>query len=427
MLPGRADRGQKQGGFMHYSNKLLPERAHPGHLKDQARDLMQAHRRNESEALRRIADFHPQPEEVGVKLPLHEALLVVAREYGFVSWPRLKAALELGSESLTALREAIDADDAGRVTVLLEREPALVDQYVTRGENILYYQRPLTYAAQRGRVEIVKLLLEAGADMTADGNMAVARGAMHDARLPILDLFHERGLDVNCQVYYWGPLITYPAECQSPKVLQWLLERGADPNLRLADTKCTMSGWEVLISDYDRTNRFHDCVNIMLAHGAKHEGGPEIDLYRGDFAAFARRVQAEPGLARQRFANIRGANLPLEGATLLHLCAEWNFVEAAETLLPAGADVNARAPVNAEGFGGQTPLFHTVNSIHEWNVPMLEWLLRNGAEVNSRVSVSWVGQEFRDVTPLQYARLAQRHTAQYERVAAILKTYGAEE
>ena len=64
-----------------------------------------------------------------------------------------------------------------------------------------------------------------------------------------------------------------------------------------------------------------------------------------------------------------------EGVTPLHVCSEFNCVRCARTLIEAGADVNARATLNANGFGGQTPIFHAVNSILNYCRPMLEVLV----------------------------------------------------
>ncbi|NKB70110.1 MAG: hypothetical protein GKR89_23805 [Candidatus Latescibacteria bacterium] len=64
----------------------LPAQANLEHLKNQAKQLLKAHREQQSDAVRRVAD---QP--VALPLSLQGAQRVVAREYGFASWPRLVA------------------------------------------------------------------------------------------------------------------------------------------------------------------------------------------------------------------------------------------------------------------------------------------------------------------------------------------------
>src|SRR5260370_5662001 len=51
---------------------------------------------------------------------------------------------------------------------------------------------------------------------------------------------------------------------------------------------------------------------------------------------------------------------PVFGGTLLHLAIEFDDIDVALWLIERGADVNAKAGLDADGFGGHTPLFHTV-------------------------------------------------------------------
>lgn len=413
-------------------NKLLPERPNLGHLKDQARDLTQAHKVAKPGAADRIRRHLPRlsqaadAEIYAADFPLHEALRIVAREYGFASWPKLKAALEVRTGSVHRMKQAIDEDEVDAVRELLKNDVNIVNQYVVRANYYYGNQRPLAYASERGRTEIAGLLLEAGADIHAEGNLAVARASCSDSNLPIMDLFLARGMDVNCIVYDWGPLLTYPAETQAPGMLKWLLRHGADPNLRGSNTRCPDNAWEALIAGYGRSSRFHECVDIMIDGGAKYEDGPFIDLYRGRFREFARKLRRNPSIAHHSY-DLAGANLSLRGTTLLHLCADWNFLEAARVLVTHGADINAPAPVDSEGVGGHTPIFHTVNSIGSWSFPMLEWLLAGGADLSVRVTVRWVDKIYRNVTPLSYALQARRGEEECKRVVALLKKYGAPE
>jgi ankyrin repeat protein len=53
---------------------------------------------------------------------------------------------------------------------------------------------------------------------------------------------------------------------------------------------------------------------------------------------------------------------PIDGTTLLHIAIDFDDEEIFDLLLAEGADVNARAKVDAEGFGGHTPIFNAVVS-----------------------------------------------------------------
>jgi ankyrin repeat protein len=98
------------------------------------------------------------------------------------------------------------------------------------------------------------------------------------------------------------------------------------------------------------------------------------------------------------------------GVTALHICAEFNSTRCAHVLLDAGADVNARADQDESGLGGQTPIFHAVNSVFNYCRPVMEILVSAGADLDTRVrsilwgeSMSWETVVY-DVTPISYAQ-----------------------
>ena len=99
-----------------------------------------------------------------------------------------------------------------------------------------------------------------------------------------------------------------------------------------------------------------------------------------------------------------------EGVTALHICAEFNCVRCARVLLNAGVDVNAPADIDGDGHGGQTPMFHAVNSIFNYCRPMLEVLVEAGADLDVRLKgLVWGrGTDWEttilDVTPISYAQ-----------------------
>jgi hypothetical protein len=70
----------------------------------------------------------------------------------------------------------------------------------------------------------------------------------------------------------------------------------------------------------------------------------------------------------------------------LHISAEFNHVSAATVLVRNGADVNAKAGVDQGGFGGQTPVFHTVNQIQNHSVDMLHFLLARSVNLTDTVA-----------------------------------------
>ena len=82
--------------------QALPDRPNLRHLKDQAKDLLQA----------------------GRAASLADAQFQIARLYGFGSWPKLKAHVE-SFEEVGQLKHAIDTNDFARVQTMMTRNPAL--------------------------------------------------------------------------------------------------------------------------------------------------------------------------------------------------------------------------------------------------------------------------------------------------------------
>ena len=69
----------------------LPERPDLDQLRRQAKELRDAARRGDPDAVERFARHRSAPQGV---VTLAAAQLVIARELGFASWPQLKAAVE---------------------------------------------------------------------------------------------------------------------------------------------------------------------------------------------------------------------------------------------------------------------------------------------------------------------------------------------
>ena len=102
---------------------------------------------------------------------------------------------------------------------------------------------------------------------------------------------------------------------------------------------------------------------------------------------------------------------PLYEATLLHICAEFNHVSCAEVLVKYGADINARAGFDENGFGGQTPIFHTVNQILNNSKDMLNFLLTKSADLRYTIPGLIWGKGYKwetlipSVNPISYAMM----------------------
>ncbi len=214
--------------------KRLPDSAHLDHLKRQAKDLLRDFRDEAMSAYQRVREFHPKfdgiadAEMQARSFALSDAQLSIAREYGYASWPRLKAVvaqreqveLELNhNERLPdgPFKQALDFMDAGdlaRLTAHLQRYPDVIRERAQfEGGN--YFQTPslLEFLPENpnrlGRlapnaIEVAEVLLKAGAaqDQTAldETLMLAASGRLcreSGVQDPLLRLLCAHGAQVD--------------------------------------------------------------------------------------------------------------------------------------------------------------------------------------------------------------------------------------
>jgi Ankyrin repeats (3 copies) len=312
----------------HGKSQKLPEQPNLRHLRDQAKDLLK------SGAAKSIAD----------------AQFKIARQYGFASWPKLKAHVE-SLEEIGQLRNAIDTDDLDRVKMLMTRNPKLHTTPMDRRG-----RKPLTSAAECRvpreapvpRLAIAKWMIENGSDVHQDHDYPLARAALADYRIPMMELLVSRGANVNARTSDGMPIICYACDAISPALLKWLLDHGADPNAG------NYTALDYLIGAYGRSPHLSECIDILLSAGGttKHDNPALLALLRGRFDELSKLLDADPNLIHKRFAefDIGGGTgtrrLTLKGTTLLHVAAEYGNLEAAKLLLKRGSDVNAGAGRN---------------------------------------------------------------------------------
>ena len=141
--------------------KQLPATPSLEHLKSQAKQLLKAHKEGSLDTFQRIRSFFPKLSDAtdveiqSATFSLQDAQLVIAREYGFASWTRLKEEV-LHRERDTASTPAKDVlfqilrtpdltqADIQRVEDLLTADPSLVS---VRDEN---GRTPIEALASRG-------------------------------------------------------------------------------------------------------------------------------------------------------------------------------------------------------------------------------------------------------------------------------------
>src|SRR5579871_4694933 len=269
--------------------RQLPSRPNLDQLKHQARDLLNAHRAGDEEALRRIRESHPrfarlaEADVRSVRFTLSGAQLVIAREYGFVSWPKLKDYVEKAksqtNDPLEELKQAFRSDKAAVVRHILDRHPELKAKI---NEPIGPFDSPAIVNARSP--EMLDVLLAAGADLNAKSSWwaggfgllhgasrdlaayAIKRGAVVDihaaARLGMLDRVRELIASDPKQVNARGGDGQTPLHFASTvEIAAYLLDQGADMDARDVDHESTPA--QYMIDDRQ------DIARYLIQRGCK--------------------------------------------------------------------------------------------------------------------------------------------------------------
>jgi hypothetical protein len=170
--------------------KELPPRPSLEQYRKQAKALLKDQKNGDADALERMRQHHPrlakltESELRSGKFLLADAQLVVAREHGFESWPKFAKhveALSRGNSSTSKFELAVDAvvtGDAAILERLLRESPALIRARSTRRHRstlLLYVGangvEDYRQRSPKNAVEIAEMLLKAGADVNAVGDM----------------------------------------------------------------------------------------------------------------------------------------------------------------------------------------------------------------------------------------------------------------
>ena len=225
----------------------------------------------------------------------------------------------------------------------------------------------------------------------------------------------------------------YDIEVHSVEGIRQYFKDGGNPN----EMHNGIPLFTTFVEMYTRTPRFKDCVKEFIKAGLEFEDKALLAVLADDADKLKDIIGYDPAVVFNTWSVFNNTHTPLRGATLLHFCAEYNSEACAEVLVACGADVNAKAGLDENGFGGHTPIFHTVNQNNNNSADMLTFLLENGADLSITVKgLIWgKGYEWETfipaVNPVSYAMmglLPQMHRKE-KTVAAVVSmlikhTYG---
>jgi hypothetical protein len=384
--------------------------------KREARELLAQWREGRPEALERIRHRHPkfnQVPEDSIAIPtfkLNEAQRVIASEYGFASWAALKKRISADT-TIGELQDAIESGDRDTVVKILRANTELLHVPVWSGN----WGPPMSHAANLGRLEIIQAVAELGArDYQHAFDRAVLQGRIETARW-----LHAHGAKLE------PGIIMGSCETLNPEGFRFLLELGAplvnERGDRLAPLALTLETYG------RRPAGKHAILDLFAKHGYNLPDTPMMAFHRGDLAGLREHLRKDARLLERRFrlpeiypAECGCANegksgmhwTPIDGTTLLHLAIDFQEREIFDWLLAEGADVNAAASIDRDGFGGHTPLFNAVLSHPGGDAAFATALLDRGASrdvrVNLRKFLDWREQprwhEAWNVTAAEWAR-----------------------
>lgn len=140
--------------------------------------------------------------------------------------------IRLELTSLSVFEAAAWGDEPACVNLLIDH-PELADEVSPDGFT------PLGLAAYFGHADVVKVLLDSGADIDAKSRNNLGVAALHSALaggfMDVAALLVERGADVSAQTAEgWTPL-HYCADIGDQEFASLLIARGADPGIAARD------------------------------------------------------------------------------------------------------------------------------------------------------------------------------------------------
>ena len=222
-------------------------------------------------------------------------------------------------------------------------------------------------------------------------------------------------------------IITY-FELHSVDGIRECFENGVNPNETVNGKSLIFE----LINMYTRGPMFKSCVQAFVDNGLDFEDKVLLAVLLDNASLLDEQLSADKNAIAKKYS-FNCTFTPLYEISLLHICAEYNHLACAKILVKHGADINSRAGLDENGFGGHTPIFHTVNQDANKSLDVLKFLISQQADLTINVKgLIWgKGYEWEtfipDVNPISYSlmgllRQFQRTEKQiYEVVSLLVK------
>lgn len=235
-------------------------------------------------------------------------------------------AIFVSTVSSNEISVAIDSVDIETVESILNQNPDILN--VKNSDGLT----PLNLASYRGHLDIVKFLLDRGADVNIgdNENSQPIHNSTVAGHIDVIDLLLAHGVDINARDDNGMTALLFAISFRRNETANYLLEKNADAKIANNDGETGLH--------YTALRGQVDLVEKMIATGS--------DLNARTF----------------------------EGETPLHYTVWGHQLEVAELLLQSGADTDI-----AEDYG-RTPLFHAARETGR--VEMAQLLIKYGAKIN---------------------------------------------
>lgn len=171
--------------------------------------------------------------------------------------------------------------------------------------------------------------------------------------------------------------ILYDIEVHSAEGIKEYFNGGGDPN----EIHEGIPLFTKMVEMYLRSQGFKACVQVFIDHGLVFEDKALLAVFIDDAEKLEDLLKVDQSIVNKTYDLFNNTYTPLTGGTLMHFCAEYNSLACAEILLQYGADINAKAGLDQYGFGGHTPIFHTVNQNCNNSEAIMHFLLENKADL----------------------------------------------
>ena len=353
-----------------------------------------------------------------------------------------------GNLQAATIHEAIDQGDSAAVAAMLDANPALLDDRLPNART------PLHTAAYGGKLNIVGLLLDRGADANAaTGNGSTPlHGAAISGHEAVVRLLVEKGANVNAANQFgYTPLTNaaisgnvptmkflvdrganieavisdgpVPLVCsirsRNPEAVEFLLKAGADPNRTSEHGGALMEAVLLAAWEPDRSEEIPAILQCLLKHGADPNSAVPngrtalIQAAMGNDTTILE-VLLDGGASYDAVAN--------NGATALGEAVEFGCLNSAKYLIARGARADCAevgsgcTPLHFAVIRGEAPLVETVlpvttdpNRLDSTGMTPLDIAVRYGqAKIGKLLREGGAKTKAKQSGPLSSSYLAER-------------------